>query len=197
MLGLPRHQVTVECLRMGGAFGGKEVQANAWAAIAALGAWKTGRPVRVRLPRQLDMALTGKRHPFLARYSTPGFDDDGRLQGARVSPLLRRRLEPRSLRAGARGARMFHCDNAYYIPALEVDGLRLPDAQDLADGVPRLRRTAGHAGDRGDSGSRRAHASALPPDVVRERNFYRDGAHDALRAAGARTPRASNASGTS
>ena len=54
---------------MGGAFGGKEVQANSWAAVAALGAWKTRRPVRVRLTRALDMALTGKRHPFLARYT--------------------------------------------------------------------------------------------------------------------------------
>lgn len=69
VLGIGRNQVTVECLRMGGAFGGKEVQANAWAAIAALGAWKTNRPVRVRLTRAFDMALTGKRHPFLARYS--------------------------------------------------------------------------------------------------------------------------------
>jgi xanthine dehydrogenase large subunit len=32
----------------GRAFGGKEVQANSWAAVAALGAWKTRRPVRVR-----------------------------------------------------------------------------------------------------------------------------------------------------
>ena len=77
-LGLPRHQVTVECLRMGGAFGGKEVQANPWAAIAALGSWKTRRPVRVRLPRVLDMALTGKRHPFLARFDA-GFREDGRI----------------------------------------------------------------------------------------------------------------------
>src|SRR5205807_9643839 len=68
VLGLARSQVTVECLRMGGAFGGKEVQANPWAAIAALGAWKTHRPVRVRLPCVLDIALTGKRHPILARY---------------------------------------------------------------------------------------------------------------------------------
>jgi xanthine dehydrogenase large subunit len=56
VLGVPRHQVTVECVRMGGAFGGKEVQANAFAAVAALGAAKTGRPVRVRLTRQLDDA---------------------------------------------------------------------------------------------------------------------------------------------
>ena len=51
VLGVPRNQVVVQCLRMGGAFGGKEMQANAWAAVAALGAVKLGRPVRVRLTR--------------------------------------------------------------------------------------------------------------------------------------------------
>lgn len=80
VLGLARHQVTVQCLRMGGAFGGKEVQASPWAAVAALGTWKTKRPVRVRLPRHLDMALTGKRHPFLAKFAA-GFDERGVLRG--------------------------------------------------------------------------------------------------------------------
>src|SRR6202034_2536926 len=84
VLGIPRNLVTVECLRMGGAFGGKEVQANPWAAVAALGAWKTKRPVRVRLPRALDMALTGKRHPFFARYEA-GFREDGKLEAVRVA----------------------------------------------------------------------------------------------------------------
>ena len=83
VLGVPRNQVTVECLRMGGAFGGKEVQANPCAAIAALGTWKTRRPVRVRLTRELDMAITGKRHPFLARY-VAGLETDGRLNAVRV-----------------------------------------------------------------------------------------------------------------
>ncbi len=83
VLGIGRNQVTVECLRMGGAFGGKEVQANPWAAIAALGAWKTKRPVRVRLTRALDMALTGKRHPFFARYRA-GFATDGTLEGVQI-----------------------------------------------------------------------------------------------------------------
>ena len=83
---------------MGGAFGGKEVQANAWAAIAALGAWKTRRPVRVRLTRELDMALTGKRHPFLVRYrGRPRVD--GRIAAVRLRVLRRRRLEPRPLGA--------------------------------------------------------------------------------------------------
>ena len=65
---------------MGGAFGGKETQANCFAAVAALGARKTGRPVRMRFSRRLDMTITGKRHPFLARFAA-GFDDDGPLAG--------------------------------------------------------------------------------------------------------------------
>jgi xanthine dehydrogenase large subunit len=172
VLGIPRNRVTVECLRMGGAFGGKEVQANPWAAIAALGAWKTRRPVRVRLTRALDFALTGKRHPFLARYAA-GFAMDARLQGVRISlysdggwsldlsePVLSRAL--------------FHCDNAYLLPAAELTGL-----------VCRTHKTSqtafrGFGGPQGmlaieeilDQASRRL---GLPPEVVRERNFYREG----------------------
>jgi xanthine dehydrogenase large subunit len=172
VLGLPRHQVTVECLRLGGAFGGKEVQSNCYAAIAALGAWKTRRPVRVRLTRALDMALTGKRHPFLARYEA-GFALDGRLDGVRVTfysdggwsldlsePVLWRAL--------------FHADNAYCLPAAELTGY-----------VCRTHKTSqtafrGFGGPQGmvvieeilDQAARRL---SLPPEVVRERNFYREG----------------------
>ena len=51
VLGVPSHAVTVQCLRMGGGFGGKEMQPHGYAAVAALGAVLTGRPVRVRLTR--------------------------------------------------------------------------------------------------------------------------------------------------
>ncbi|HZI56916.1 MAG TPA: xanthine dehydrogenase molybdopterin binding subunit, partial [Verrucomicrobiae bacterium] len=172
VLGLPRNQVTVQCLRMGGAFGGKEVQANPYAAIAGLGAWKTRRPVRVRLPRFLDMALTGKRHPFLARFAA-GFDDNGRIQGLKLSlysdggwsldlsePVLARAL--------------FHCDNAYFIPSLEATGY-----------VCRTNKTSqtafrGFGGPQGmlvieDVLDHIARTLHLPADVVRERNFYREG----------------------
>jgi xanthine dehydrogenase large subunit len=172
VLGIPRNKVTVECLRMGGAFGGKEVQANPWAAIAALGAWKTRRPVRVRLTRALDFALTGKRHPFLARYAA-GFGGDGRLEGVRIwlysdggwsldlsEPIMSRAL--------------FHCDNAYLLPAAELTGL-----------ICRTHKTSqtafrGFGGPQGmlvieeilDQAARRL---GLPPETVRERNFYREG----------------------
>ena len=49
VLGIAANRVVCRCLRMGGGFGGKETQANPSAAIAALAAWTTGRPVRIKL----------------------------------------------------------------------------------------------------------------------------------------------------
>ncbi len=172
VLGIARNQVMVECLRMGGAFGGKEVQANAWAAIAALGTWKTRRPVRVRLTRALDMVLTGKRHPFLTRY-TAGFTSEGRLEGVRIEfysdggwsldlsdPVLARAI--------------FHADNTYLLPAADLTGY-----------VCRTHKTSqtafrGFGGPQGmlvieDIMDQAARRLRLPPEVVRERNFYREG----------------------
>ena len=68
VLHLPRSRVVVQAPRMGGAFGGKETQGNTWAALVALAALKTGRPTRVQLDRDLDIQLTGKRHPFFAQF---------------------------------------------------------------------------------------------------------------------------------
>ena len=172
VLGVARHHVTVECLRMGGAFGGKEVQANAYAAIAALGAWKTKRPVRVRLTRELDIAITGKRHPYLAKYSA-GFASDGRLNALRVE-LFSDGGWSLDLSEPVMWRSMFHVDNAYKLPAVEVTGR-----------VCRTHKTSqtafrGFGGPQGmlvieEVLSRAAQALDLPPDVVRERNFYREG----------------------
>ena len=172
VLGIPRHSVTVECVRMGGAFGGKETQANSYAAIAALGAWKTRRPVRVRLSRRLDMMLTGKRHPFLAQFEA-GFDDDGRLRGARIR-LYSDGGWSLDLSEAVLTRAMLHVDNAYHVPALEVTGL-----------VCKTHKTSqtafrGFGGPQGmlvieDIMDRIARFLRLPPDAVRERNFYRPG----------------------
>ena len=78
VLGRPSNAVTVQCLRMGGGFGGKEMQPHGLAAVAALGATLTGRPVRLRLSRAQDMSMTGKRHGFHTRWRV-AFDDDGLL----------------------------------------------------------------------------------------------------------------------
>ena len=172
VLGVARHHVTVECLRMGGAFGGKEVQANAYAAIAALGAWKTRRPVRVRLTRELDIAITGKRHPYLAKYAA-GLTSDGRLNALRVE-LFSDGGWSLDLSEPVMWRSMFHVDNAYKLPAVEISGR-----------VCRTHKTSqtafrGFGGPQGmlvieEILSRAAQALNLPADVVRERNFYREG----------------------
>jgi xanthine dehydrogenase large subunit len=172
VLGVPRHMVTVECLRMGGAFGGKETQANCFAAAAALGARKTGRPVRIRFSRRLDMTITGKRHPFLARFAAV-FDNEGRIQGARIH-LYADGGWSLDLSEAILGRAMFHVDNAYYVPALEVIGF-----------VCKTHKTSqtafrGFGGPQGmlvieDILDRIARTLELPPHVVRERNFYQEG----------------------
>ena len=78
VLGVPDAFVTVETRRMGGGFGGKESQACQWAAIAALGARVTGKPCKIRLDRDDDFVLTGKRHDFRADWRV-GYDDAGRI----------------------------------------------------------------------------------------------------------------------
>jgi xanthine dehydrogenase large subunit len=118
MLGLPNAAVTVEVRRMGGGFGGKETQAAQWAAIAALAARVTGRPCKIRLDRDDDMAMTGKRHDFRADYQA-GFGDDGRL--AAVDIALASRCGYSADLSGAINDRaMFHADNAYYLPAARI-----------------------------------------------------------------------------
>src|SRR6202035_1725304 len=74
----PANRVVVQCRRMGGGFGGKESQAALIAAAAAVLARKSGRPVKLRLDRDADMLMTGKRHDFIADCEA-GFDDEGRL----------------------------------------------------------------------------------------------------------------------
>ncbi|MCK9463963.1 MAG: molybdopterin-dependent oxidoreductase [Proteobacteria bacterium] len=68
VLGVPMHDVEVDVLRLGGGFGGKEDQATAYAAMAALAAVRVGRPVKLVLSRGEDMRLTGKRHPYSADF---------------------------------------------------------------------------------------------------------------------------------
>jgi xanthine dehydrogenase large subunit len=171
-LGIPCSQVSVQCLRMGGAFGGKEVQANPWAAIAALGAWKTRRPVCVRLPRHLDMVLTGKRHPFLSRFKV-GFDDDGRLRGLAIS-LYSDAGWSLDLSEPVMWRALFHCDNTYKLPAIDASGWICK--------THKTSQTAfrGFGGPQGmivieDILDRIARTLGITPELVRERNFYREG----------------------
>ncbi len=170
VLGVPANRVVCRSLRMGGGFGGKETQANPYAAVAALAAWHTGRPVRIKLARGLDMQLTGKRHPFYARFDV-GFGEAGELLAMSVQLYADGGwscdLSPPVLMRA-----MVHVDNAYYCPNVEITGLickthlasntafrGFGGPQGMVVGEEILDRVARHL--------------SLAPEIVRERNFYR------------------------
>nr|WP_232533084.1 MULTISPECIES: xanthine dehydrogenase molybdopterin binding subunit [Ramlibacter] len=121
-LGLENNAVTVECRRMGGGFGGKETQAGHLAVWAALAARKTGRPVKLRLDRDDDFLVTGKRHPFAYDWQA-GFDDDGRLAGLRVTMLANCGFSA-DLSGPVADRAIFHTDNAYYLADVEIASYR-------------------------------------------------------------------------
>jgi len=169
VLGIPGNLVTVTCLRMGGGFGGKESQANPYAAAAALAAYKTKRPARVRLRRHEDMILTGKRHGFLGRYKV-GFNSNAKLV-ALDAELYADGGWSVDLSPPVLSRAMVHIDNAYYIPHIEVRG-RIAKTNKTSNTAFR-----GFGGPQGmvvieDIMDRIARTLDLPPDVVRERNFY-------------------------
>ncbi|HEY0794045.1 MAG TPA: xanthine dehydrogenase molybdopterin binding subunit [Chthoniobacterales bacterium] len=170
LLAVPANRVVVECPRMGGAFGGKETQGVLTAGLAAVAARITGQPVRMRLNRDQDMIITGKRHPFLARFAV-GFDDEGLIHGVRAA-LVSDGGWSLDLSTAVTDRALFHLDNAYYLPAVEFSG--------------RVARTnvASNTAFRGFGGpqgmvvmeeimDRVARAVHLPPELVRQRNLYR------------------------
>jgi len=171
VLGIPSSRVVCSVPRVGGGFGGKESQATNYGVLAAWGAQVTGRAVKVRLPRDEDMAWTGKRHPFHSKYKA-GFDADGRLTAFEVDiysdggfvtdlshPVLDRAL--------------FHLDNAYFVPALRFTG------RVCRTNRPSNTAFRGFGGPQGmvvveDAIERAAHRLGLRPEEVRRRNYYGD-----------------------
>lgn len=121
VLGIPLHSVIVECRRMGGGFGGKETQAAQFACIAALLAARSGRPVKLRLDRDEDMTITGKRHDFLSRY-TVGFDNRGRILGYELT-LAGRGGWTADLTGAVVDRAVFHADSSYWLPNVSITGL--------------------------------------------------------------------------
>ena len=169
VLDVPFSRVTVDVRRMGGAFGGKETNANQWACIAAVLAQRNQCPVKLRLARADDMTATGKRHHFLNRYDV-GFDAEGRILGldlelaggCGMSPDLSDAIVDRA---------MFHSDNAYFLPAARIQGHRVKT------------HTVSNTAFRGFGGPQGmlaieniieqiATAAGLDPLDVRMRNFY-------------------------
>ncbi|WP_137896208.1 xanthine dehydrogenase molybdopterin binding subunit [Ramlibacter sp. 2FC] len=121
-LGLENHAVRVECRRMGGGFGGKETQSGHMAVWSALAAHKLKRPVKLRMDRDDDFMVTGKRHPFAYEYEA-GFDDDGLLCG--LSLMLAANCGFSADLSGPVADRaVFHSDNAYFLEDVDIVSYR-------------------------------------------------------------------------
>ena len=119
-LGVPFNHVVCHCKRMGGGFGGKETQAAQPAIFAALLARHTNRPVRFVYTKDDDMRFTGKRHPFKAVYRT-GYAADGKLTALDVK-LYSNGGCSTDLSFAVLERSMLHSDNAYYLPAVKIEG---------------------------------------------------------------------------
>ena len=122
-LSIPLHQVRVLCRRMGGGFGGKETQSGHVAVWAALAANKTGRPVKMRLSREDDFLVTGKRHPFSHDYQA-GFDDQGRLLALHNTQWVHCGFSA-DLSGPVADRAVFHTDNAYFLEAVDIVSHRI------------------------------------------------------------------------
>jgi xanthine dehydrogenase large subunit len=173
VLGLRDHAVTCEVRRMGGGFGGKESQASQWAALAALAAQATGKPCKLRLDRDDDMVMTGKRHDCRLDWQV-GFDGAGRISAADLAFASRCGYSA-DLSLGVCDRTMFHADNAYFLPACRISSRRM-----LTDTVSNTA-FRGFGGPQGMVGIERvmdaiAWTLGLDPLDVRKRNLYRAGA---------------------
>ncbi|MBK6833876.1 MAG: xanthine dehydrogenase molybdopterin binding subunit [Bacteroidetes bacterium] len=120
VLGIGKNEIVVETRRMGGAFGGKETQGNWTAAWSALLANATKRPVKIRLFRDDDQIMTGKRHPYLINYEV-GFDDSGKIEAIKVVQNTDAGYAT-DLSFAILERAMLHADNSYYIPNMHVTG---------------------------------------------------------------------------
>jgi xanthine dehydrogenase large subunit len=117
-LNLTTNDVEVICRRMGGGFGGKEGNASIFSQSAALAAFKLQRPVKLRVNRDDDMTITGKRHDFKIDYQV-GFDGDGRILGADIT-LASRCGYSTDYSGPVNDRACLHIDNCYYIPNLKL-----------------------------------------------------------------------------
>jgi xanthine dehydrogenase large subunit len=173
ILGIPDAFVTVETRRMGGGFGGKESQACAWAAMAALGAHVTGAPCKMRLDRDDDFELTGKRHGFRDDWRV-GFDGEGRISVYEVELNANCGCSA-DLSAGVVDRAMFHASNCYHLPVARIASRR------LKTNIVSMTAFRGFGGPQGMIGIERAleavaRETGRDPLDVRFANLYRPGA---------------------
>lgn len=169
-LGWSAHQVQVQCRRMGGGFGGKESQSALFACVAAVAAMRLGRPVKLRVDRDDDFLITGRRHGFDYRWQV-GFDEQGHVLAAEIE-LISNCGHSADLSAAVMARALCHFDNAYWLPHVAMHGFC---ARTNTQSNTAFRGFGGPQGALAiemilDSVARRL---GLDPLLVRQRNFYR------------------------
>ena len=117
MLNQKSNTITVLVRRIGGGFGGKETNFLT-SSICALLANKTKKPVKLRLDRDDDIIITGKRHEFHSDFEV-GFNDSGIIEGLKIKLASRCGMSP-DLSGAINGRAILHIDNAYYLPNVQV-----------------------------------------------------------------------------
>ena len=117
MLNQKSNSITVLVRRIGGGFGGKETNFMT-ASICSLLAHKTKCPVKLRLDRDDDIIITGKRHEFFSDYEV-GFSDKGEIKSLKLKLSSKCGMSP-DLSLAINERALLHIDNAYFIPNLEV-----------------------------------------------------------------------------
>ncbi|WP_417423246.1 xanthine dehydrogenase molybdopterin binding subunit [Hoeflea sp.] len=168
-LGTVSNAVTVQIRRMGGGFGGKETQANQFAAIAAIAAKKLNRAVKIRPDRDDDMIITGKRHDFVVDYDV-GFDDSGKIHALDATFAARCGFSS-DLSGAVTDRALFHADNCYYF-----EDVRLTSKPMMTNTVSNTA-FRGFGGPQGMLGGERvieevAYALGRDPLEIRKANFY-------------------------
>ncbi|WP_426231742.1 xanthine dehydrogenase molybdopterin binding subunit [Pararhizobium sp. DWP3-4] len=169
VLGVASNAVTINVRRMGGAFGGKETQANLFAAVAALAAKKYHRAVKIRPDRDDDMTATGKRHDFHVGYKV-GFDDDGRIEAVDATFSARCGFSA-DLSGPVTDRALFHADNCYFYPHVRLR------SRPLKTNTVSNTAFRGFGGPQGMVGGERmiedvAYALGKDPLEIRKLNFY-------------------------
>jgi xanthine dehydrogenase large subunit len=119
-LGWRSHQVQVVCRRMGGGFGGKESQSAVFACVASIAAAKLARPVKLRVDRDDDFLVTGRRHGFEYAYEV-GYDDAGRVLAAEITMVSNAGWSA-DLSGPVMTRALCHFDNTYWLPEVVMHG---------------------------------------------------------------------------
>lgn len=172
VLNMPMNKIEVDVPRLGGGFGGKEDQATAWSVMAALAALKLNQPVKIILPRQEDMRMTGKRHPYSSDYKI-GLNKDGKIlayqawyyQNAGASADLSTAILERTL---------FHSTNSYFIPNVKAT------AYCCRTNLPPFTAFRGFGGPQAmfvieSAIHKAAHVMGVDPSFIQKKNLLKEG----------------------